>query len=217
MGFIETTIKNLKNIKKCQEKILLESNDPLEKESARKALLTLQEEIAPLEELKKNIKEKGIHFRNEEEEREFLNLVEKKGFEEAERLIKIKQEKTSGRYSICTTCYYMGWPEIKEPKGYLLNEIAEFIAGFVSLLITTIITVSEDIENFWVGFLIFILVGFGIDFLFVRPILNAWRKEKTQIVCPACKHPTMIPTDTPKGKELVEKQLLKAEREKESN
>jgi predicted nucleic-acid-binding Zn-ribbon protein len=200
MGFIEEEIEKLKIIKECQERILRESNDPFEKESAQKALLALHEELTPLQEFKKNVEEKGIHFRNEEEEREFFNLVTEKGFTE----------------SVCTNCGYIGWPEIKVPKSYLLNELTEFIVGFVSLLITAIIMVLEDIENFWAGFLIFILVGFGIEFLFLRPILNAWWKEKTQIICPACKYQTMIPTDTPRGKELVEKQLLKTKKEKNS-
>jgi small-conductance mechanosensitive channel len=212
MGFIEKEIEKLKAIKECQERILRESNDPLEKESARKALLTLQEEIAPLEKLKKNIEEKEIHFRNEEEEREFFNLVMEKGFEEAEKLIKMKQEKTLGRYSICTTCGYMGWPKIekKEHISYVEEFFVFLTALLMSLGISSLLEVGED--EWFINFLIF-LGCLTVEFIIYDKF---YLKKTIKIICPACKHPTMIPTDTPRGKELVEKQLLKTKKGKNS-
>jgi hypothetical protein len=36
-------------------------------------------------------------------------------------------------------------------------------------------------------------------------IYSIWRLTTKQLVCPACKNPTMIPITTPVGKELIEK------------
>jgi hypothetical protein len=196
MGFIEKEIEKLKTIKECQERILRESNDPPEKESAQKALLTLHEELTPLEEFKKNVEEKGIHFRNEEEERKFFNLVTEKGFKE----------------SVCTNCEYIGWPEIekKEHRSYVEEFFVFLTALFISLGISSLLGVGED--EWFIAFLIF-LGCLELEFIIYDKF---YLKKTINIICPKCKQSTMIPTDTPRGKELVEKQLLKTGKGKNS-
>jgi hypothetical protein len=123
-------------------------------------------------------------------------------------------EELSNKYSICTNCGYMGWPEIekKEHKSYA-EEFFVFLTAFfislgISLGISSLLEVGED--EWFIDFLIFLgclTVEFAIYDKF-------YQKKTIRIICPTCKNPTMIPTDSPKGKELVEKQLLKAEKRK---
>jgi len=119
-------------------------------------------------------------------------------------------EETSKKYSICTNCGYMGWPEIekKEHKSY----VEEFFVFLISCLTWLGITSLFEIEEGFIDFLIFLacLTVEGV-------IYDKFYKKKTiRLICSECKNPTMIPTDSPRGKELVEKQLLRAEKEKKS-
>lgn len=52
--------------------------------------------------------------------------------------------------------------------------------------------------------------SFGVEIVlwlfFIIPglIYSIWRLSSKQSVCPACKNPTLIPANTPKGQELYE-------------
>jgi len=121
------------------------------------------------------------------------------------------EEELENQYSICTTCGYMGWPKLKiiKHKSY----VDEFIVVLLASLITFSISEIFDIDNFFILFLICI-IAFTLE---MRAYESKYQKKTVRVLCPKCKNPTMIPTDSPKGKELVEKQLLKAEKEKKKS
>jgi len=52
-----------------------------------------------------------------------------------------------------------------------------------------------------------ILIEFVLWVFFILPglIYSFWRLTSKQLVCPKCKHPTMIPVDSPMGQKLIGK------------
>lgn len=77
---------------------------------------------------------------------------------------------------VCTSCGYVGWPKTVT-KGSFLFEVLLWIIA---------------ISTF------FLLATFLLALLY-----SHWRSSSRYEVCPKCKHPTMIPTDSPIGRELI--------------
>lgn len=90
---------------------------------------------------------------------------------------------------ICTVCYTVAEPKRIVPGLFLIEIFLWLVAIFV-----------------------FAEVGMMAGILFALPALaySVWRITSIHRVCPACRAPQVIPTDSPHGRQLLENSRLSA-------
>ncbi len=89
---------------------------------------------------------------------------------------------------ICTSCGYVGYPK-RLTKGSFWVEVGLWLVGLL-------------LSPFF-----FAVAGFlWIVFLLPGLLYTVWRETSRYDACPKCKNASMIPLDTPVGRELFLKQ-----------
>lgn len=110
----------------------------------------------------------------------------------AEQALKKEIDKRLSKSSICTQCGYFGQPA-KLTKGSIIIEIILW-APLIGLFF---------ISSFFPALGGAIAI-FGSWIIIIPALIySIWRLSSKYKACPECKHPSMIPANSPKGRKLI--------------